>query len=226
MRILRGVKSGHKERLRFCCKGSGTMAAFPLLFLVLSICLSAAAADLPVAPQTTLVFFSDRTMQPDQWADLHGALQRELSSGNPELAGLDRNVRFVDGDRSLLGVSVDAAITVYLHGNCTLAPMEHRTAFAVPLGWVRRIDGEIQPFVHVDCTRIGEVIGEQARWLSRPSRDRAMAKAMAEVILHEWIHIATQSSHHAEKGVAKAQFGVSDLMGDSRAALAPRGGGK
>jgi len=31
------------------------------------------------------------------------------------------------------------------------------------------------------------------------------------VILHEWIHIATQNPGHSSHGLAKARFGVNDL---------------
>ena len=38
--------------------------------------------------------------------------------------------------------------------------------------------------------------------------------------MHEWIHIATQNAAHAEHGIAKAQFGVADLMADGGEAVA------
>jgi len=42
--------------------------------------------------------------------------------------------------------------------------------------------------------------------------DQLLATAIARVILHEWIHIVTQSARHAGHGVAKAQFGPADLF--------------
>ena len=81
----------------------------------------------------------------------------------------------------------------------------------MPLGWVSRRNGRIEPFAHVDCTRIGQVLGRQALGMDADRRNGVMAGAMARVIVHEWIHIATQNRAHAERGVEKAQFGVADL---------------
>jgi hypothetical protein len=77
---------------------------------------------------------------------------------------------------------------------------------------VGRADGRIAPFAHVDCTRIGEVLGLHAQGMRRQQRVEAMAVALARVILHEWIHIATQNSTHAREGIEKAQFSVVDLI--------------
>jgi hypothetical protein len=41
-----------------------------------------------------------------------------------------------------------------------------------------------------------------------------MAEAMARVIMHEWIHIATQSARHGHRGVSKSIFSVRDLLVD------------
>ena len=39
-----------------------------------------------------------------------------------------------------------------------------------------------------------------------------MAEAIARVIAHEWIHIATQKAGHEKSGVMESQFQVSDLL--------------
>jgi hypothetical protein len=173
---------------------------------------------------TTLVVFADRDLQPELWTALLGALRSGLAGGGGEMQPLDRNADFVRGDEIVPGFQVQTPITVFLHGNCTLLPLAHRTAFAVPLGWVRRVDGRIEPFVHVDCTRIAQVLGPQAMWMTKERRTQAMAEAVSRVILHEWIHIAAQNAGHAEHGIAKAEFGVADLMGDIRPVYMPHVG--
>jgi hypothetical protein len=61
------------------------------------------------------------------------------------------------------------------------------------------------------------VLGAEAEGRDRDQRNAMMAGAIARVILHEWIHIATQSPKHGTRGVSKPQFGVDDLMaGDSQ----------
>ena len=196
------------------------------LLLVSALACPLALAQSPAKPiqHTTVVVFADRGMQPEQWSALLAALRSAVASGGAEAQTLDRNADFVRGDQVVPGFLVQSAITVFLHGNCTLSPLAHRTAFAVPLGWVRRVDGRIEPFVHVNCTPIGKVLGPQAMWMNKERRTQAMAEAMARVILHEWIHIATQNAGHAERGIAKAEFGVADLMGGIRPVYMPHTG--
>jgi hypothetical protein len=204
---------------------AGRSGAFLALLFVAQAWVPGAVAQLPAPPQhATIVVFTDRPMSSEQWPELFSALRTGLANGGVETRELDRNADFIRGEDLSPGLEVESAVSVFLHGNCSLEPLERRTAFAVPLGWVHRTDGQIQPFVHVDCTRIGQVIGAQTRWLSRQGRDKVMAGALARVILHEWIHIATQNPGHAESGIARAQFGVADLMGDTRACSAPRAG--
>jgi hypothetical protein len=84
------------------------------------------------------------------------------------------------------------------------------------LGWVYRVHGQIAPFIHVDCEEITQILGPLALMLTTSRRDQIMAEAIARVVLHEWVHIATQSAAHARDGVAKSSFGIPDLLADDR----------
>jgi hypothetical protein len=204
--------------------GLAGLVLFLVFISVLGCPLAFAQSPANSDPHTTLVVFADHGMQPEQWTALFAALRLGAANGGAETRPLDRNADLVRGDSVVPGFLVDSAITVFLHGNCTLSPLEYRTAFAVPLGWVRRVNGRIEPFVHVDCTRIGQVLGPQAVWMSKERRSQAMAEAISRVILHEWIHIATQNPGHAERGIAKAEFSVRDLLGDIRPVYLPHAG--
>jgi hypothetical protein len=221
--VEKKVHSAPGDRLRDDRTGV-VLSLLPLL-LFLELCAPAPAQPSPDASKhSVVVLFADHPMNDGQWTALLAALRVGLADGGVEVQSIDPGADFLRGDDVVPGFLVDSAITVYLHGDCTLSPALRRTAFAVPLGWVRRVDGRIEPFVHVDCTRIGQVLGPQAMWMSRARRIDVMAGAMARVILHECIHIATQSSGHAERGIAKADFGVADLMGNSAIVNWPRGG--
>jgi hypothetical protein len=205
----------HLARARDCSTFSW-LAVFVLTFLIPAM---GWAFDVEKAQRrdasttrTTVVVFADRPMGQVQWDALFSALRVGVANGGAETALLDAEAEFVRGDSIVAGVQVEKAIVVFLHGDCSLAPAGRRTAFGVPLGWVWRRHGLIEPFAHVDCTRIGQVLGPQALRMSQDQRNRAMAGAIARVIVHEWIHIATQNPEHAERGVRKAQFGVADLM--------------
>jgi hypothetical protein len=211
---------------RLCARDSaasslllGAAAAFAFVSFPSSV-LAKTASD--AGDHVTLVVFADHSMQSAEWTELRTALHTAVADGGSETQDLDHNAEFVRGDEIVPGLSVTSPITVFLHGDCALAPLFHRSAFGVPLGWVSRIGGEIEPFVHVDCAQIADVLGTQAVWLSREGRVQVMAHAIARVIVHEWIHIATQSSVHAGSGVEKAQYGAADLMGEVRVVPWPR----
>lgn len=143
-----------------------------------------------------------------------------LVNGGTETGVLDPNPEMLRGDQFVAGTEVHSAVTIFLHGNCALHPQPLPKHYGVALGWVRESQGVIQPFVDVNCTEIGKVLGHRAGEMNRVKRIPSMADAMARVIVHEWIHIATQSAGHAENGVAKASFSAGDLLQDESAVLA------
>jgi hypothetical protein len=173
----------------------------------------AQSSAMPV-PSTTIVVFADRPMPGAQWTALVAALRNRVSNGGEETRALGDRAEFMRGDSIVPGIEVDAAIVVFLHGDCTLFPVLSRPAEGAVLGWVRRAEGRIEPFAHVDCTQIKRVLGAHALGMNKDQRATAMAEAMARVVVHEWIHIALQSPAHTRKGIEKAQYGVADLIGE------------
>lgn len=205
----------------------------PLLLLALplltssALCAGQASVSDASAAQTTLVIFADHAMPDALWPALVEALREELDSGSPETRvllasgeGVDQQVRIIRGDMiGGVGLIGGKSITVVLHGECTTTPRprsivvdETLTLAIGELGWVRSSHGHIGPFAHVECSSIGMILSTEAFGLNHDGRIRLMAGAIARVILHEWIHVVTQSSHHAAHGLAKAQFGVADLV--------------
>jgi hypothetical protein len=84
------------------------------------------------------------------------------------------------------------------------------------------VNRNIDPYINVDCTRIGQVLGARAQGLDRQARDRMMAEAIARVLVHEWIHVARQSAEHGRNGITKASFDVADLLGEPETHVARR----
>lgn len=187
-----------------------------------------APAQIPAL--TTVVVFADRPMPDQAWTALFHAVRNTVANngvgrgmpGDAKLPGMDASAELVRGDTMRPGMPVGNAISVYLHGDCVLQPLARRTAYGVPLGWVLRRDGRIAPFIHVDCTRIGQMLGCQARGISPEARERMMAEAMARVVVHEWIHVAAQTDRHGQEGITKASFDVGDLMSEAK----PRAAGR
>jgi hypothetical protein len=183
----------------------------------------AASAAAP-APSAMLALFSDRPMSDEFWPIIVSALREELASGAPETrffpaqtAGADPAVQILRGDRIAPGLDADHPITIYLHGDCVVLPSFSvgRPSSSAALGWVRLNHGHIEHFIHVECTRLAQTLATQTHGFDRDQRDRLMARAIARVILHEWIHIATQNPGHARDGLAKATFGPRDLIANT-----------
>jgi hypothetical protein len=189
----------------------------------------ASAAPIPAVAPTTVVIFPTRPMPEDEWAALFAAVQTVASAEKIEGGA---GAEFVRGDTMRPGLSVENAVVVYLHGSCDLEPLPRRTAYSVRLGWVMRENGrrengqpesgQIEPYIHVDCTRIGQVLGPEVRGLDREARDRMMAGAIARVLVHEWIHFARQTAEHGRNGITKPSFGVADLLGETETHIARR----
>jgi hypothetical protein len=174
---------------------------------------AAQASVVLTAPHTTVVVFADHPLPKSEWPSLFTAIRSVLADVAAETQAVDINAELVEGDALIPGIRVDASLSVYLHGDCNpqLQPPRGYTAGAT-LGWVWQRQRTIDPFVHVDCTSIGQVLEPGIYWFSKEQRIHAMAGAIARVIVHEWIHIATQCAGHSEQGVAKAHFGIDDLL--------------
>jgi hypothetical protein len=172
-----------------------------------------AESPMPHTSHTTMVVFTDHPMEDDQWS----ALVRELHRSEVRLEATAREfaggLEVLRGRDLVTGVSADVVMSVTIMGDCTLMPGPRR-AVSGALGWVKRVDGEIQPFIHVNCERIVEMLSPQALGMNRERRNTVMAEAIARVIAHEWIHIAKQEAGHERNGVMQSQFQVSDLLTD------------
>lgn len=200
----------------------------PVLFLValalgLSRCVQASDVTIPtVPPHTTLVVFADHYIPDDEWNDLFAALRKNLPDATAKSRSIDPDPDLLRGDQVTVGLRVESSLIVYLHGDCILIPQFHRDIWGEALGWVREIDGHIEPFVHVECTQIRQMLGPSALSMDSDQRTAVMSEAIARVILHEWIHVATQNAAHGAAGIFKSSFGVPDLIPESGRPDIPR----
>jgi hypothetical protein len=172
------------------------------------------AAVVLAQPRITVIVYPERQMPEAQWA----ALMQDLQQGFTDLAVATRftpvPVDIIRGDTLQQHVPVDAAVAIYLHGECTLVAQPDQSVPQGALGWVLREHGKIAPFIHVNCARIRDMLGPSALWMKGDRRPLAMAQAIARVVLHEWIHFAGQTAAHQASGLSKSNFGVADLIPD------------
>ncbi len=164
-------------------------------------------------PRATLVIFADKHMADSEWEALFDALHKGAENAAIEAPALKGGAELVRGDTMVHGLEVSNPISVYLHGECRLIPMPRYT-LAGALGWVWRVHGRIEPFIHVDCAEIALELGPLVLGMNSKRRATVMGEAMARVIVHEWVHVATQNAGHAARGVAKSSFGIEDLLAE------------
>jgi hypothetical protein len=165
-------------------------------------------------PATAIVFYAQTQMSEDLWPELFRVVRADLAHGAGELANgvaLDKDPILVRGTDDLEGLTFSHIISVKLLGRCDVFPQTDRPLLRGPLGWVPLVSGKIQPFVSIDCTRIAQVLRRTAARQNKEDRQYAMTQAIAHVLIHEWLHIVTQSTSHGAHGITQAYLSVNEL---------------
>jgi hypothetical protein len=168
------------------------------------------------APTTALVFYADRQASESLWPSLFQTLLQDLSADAgelPEGVVLDKQPAILRGSDDLRGISFQHIVSVKLLGRCELLPQEQRSPASGPLGWVLRVSGKVQPYIYIDCARLAQVLQPAAGRMSKQQRQFAMAQAISRVLIHEWVHIDTQSSAHSRRGLTQSNLSIDDLIG-------------
>jgi len=165
------------------------------------------------APRTTLIVYAKRKMREEQWTALFGSLQTAMRAKEAMGAGIPGDTQLLRGDAVVPGLVVENSIAVYLEGDCNLIARPKTTPRGA-LGWVLRVHGTIEPFIHVNCGELVEMLGPNALGMSESRRTEVMGEAMAHVVVHEWIHVASQNPGHGGEGVTKSAFDVRDLLAE------------
>ena len=171
-----------------------------------------AHAAIVAAPRVSLVVFADRPMPDDEWTMLAATLQLRFENLAVETHFAATGFEVIRGASLTPGTQFEEVISIYLHGECHLHVQPGPYTVHGALGWVLLDHGAIKPFIHVDCARISEMLGQHAFGLDKNSRDSMMAEAISRVVMHEWLHVSTQNASHARDGIFKSSFSVSDLV--------------
>jgi hypothetical protein len=140
------------------------------------------------------------------------ALHKELSD---IMRVVGFQVEWRDLDRSDRTEVVSELVVIKFKGRCSMDPsFAALTAHSGPLGWTHVTDGEILPYIDVQCDRIQNVIGPEVLRFEPAERKRRYSRAMARVAAHELYHVLGKTSKHAMHGIAKRAYDVKDLLSD------------
>jgi hypothetical protein len=170
-------------------------------------------------PGTAIVFEAQPQISEEFWPALLESVRADLAADPAELpegVALDERPTFFRGLDLAKGIDFSQVIQVRLLGRCDVLPQADRPTLKGALGWVPMVSGVIQPFIFIDCARIAQDLRPALVGLSKERRRHAMNQAIAHVLIHEWIHIATQSRSHGAHGITQAALSVDELIADPK----------
>jgi hypothetical protein len=104
---------------------------------------------------------------------------------------------------------------VHFKGQCDAQDIRPEWGYPGPLGWTHVSDGEILPFIDVNCEGVRLFVQRSLVGLPVPSRDAAYGRAVARVLAHELYHFLANTKGHASGGLAKAAYSVEELLGET-----------
>ncbi len=111
-------------------------------------------------------------------------------------------------------VSRDLAV-VRFKGHCDTNGLEDADGYAGPLGWTHMSDGEVIPFIGINCDGIRILLQRALVKMSELARTYAYSTAVARVLAHELYHVFARTTKHGSSGIAKSTYAESDLLSDS-----------
>ncbi len=170
-------------------------------------------------PGTAVVFYAQVHLDDELWPDLFQSLHADLAAGigeAPNGFALQQNPAFLRGNDLALEINFSKVIVVRLLGRCDVLPRSDRPSLEGPLGWVLMVSGAIQPYILVDCARIAQVLRATSFGLNQYQRRQQIAQAIAHVVIHEWIHIATQSPSHGAHGITRQFLSPAELTAETK----------
>jgi hypothetical protein len=145
--------------------------------------------------------------QENDWRILRAELERT------EIAALPKDsTLWLKREQFYQDVEEGEIFQVHLKGDCGTAMDAAEHPVPGPLGWVYLVDGQILPFVFVDCDRIARALWPELRGRTPSERRQKMARAISRVVAHEPTHIVTQNSNHLPAGMQKAHFSAGELL--------------
>lgn len=159
------------------------------------------------AARTAVLLDLSSSVPESFWKALEAELER------PEITkSLEGPIVWMKREQFQKGMEFPEVFQVRLEGDCAGTGPGADDIAAGPLGWVYVISDQIQPFVFVNCNRVGQALRHALRNEPRAERRQKMARAIARIIAHELNHIVTQDTGHTGIGLQKAYLTPADLV--------------
>src|SRR5215469_12125893 len=101
---------------------------------------------------------------------------------------------------------------IHFKGECDTLDLRPDLGYPGPLGWTHISDGEILPFIDINCEGVRLFVQRNLVRTPEPDRDSIFGRALARVLAHELYHFLGHTKHHASGGIAKASYTAEDLL--------------
>jgi hypothetical protein len=75
-------------------------------------------------------------------------------------------------------------------------------------------DGEVLPFIGVDCATVASLLAPALPNEAAARRNFLYGRALGRVVAHELFHALTRTREHDDSGVAKHSFRASDILAE------------
>jgi hypothetical protein len=104
---------------------------------------------------------------------------------------------------------------VHFRGECDAAGLRPESRLPGPLGWTHISDGEILPFIDINCEGIRIFVQRDLICVRNADREKAFGRGVARVLAHELYHLLANTRIHASSGIAKAYYSVGELLAET-----------
>jgi hypothetical protein len=101
---------------------------------------------------------------------------------------------------------------IHFQGECDAEGLGPETGFSGPLGWIHTSDGQILPFIDVNCDGLRVFVQRDLIGVAATNREAVFGRAMARVLAHELYHLLANTRIHTAGGIAKAAYTVQELL--------------
>jgi hypothetical protein len=101
-------------------------------------------------------------------------------------------------------------VIIEIGGKCLL-PRTLEWRDGAPMGMTHITDGEVLPFVELDCQRVLLALGQGGCEARHTLPETVLGRALARVAAHEIVHVLTGSTRHDSYGLMKPSFSRHEL---------------
>ena len=103
---------------------------------------------------------------------------------------------------------------IHFKGQCDTEDLRPEWGYPGPLGWTHISDGEILPFIDINCEGLRLFVQRYLVGVPTDHREAVYGRALARILAHELYHFLANTKGHGG-GLAKAAYSAEELLAQS-----------